>query len=82
MLLLVGEADLMIPSGEEGKRLQKALPRASLRTFPRRSHALLQEAGIRLADIIKVGEMGCMRTPPHNGCSITCAPHTQNTHRL
>ena len=41
-LVLVGDADLLIPSKEEGPRLQRELPRAILRVLPGRSHALLQ----------------------------------------
>lgn len=42
-LILAAGADLLIPSEEEGKRLRRALPRATLRVLPGRSHALLQE---------------------------------------
>lgn len=31
VLLVVGDGDLLIPSGEEGKRLEKALPRCRLK---------------------------------------------------
>jgi hypothetical protein len=40
--VLVGDQDLLLPSGEEGPRLQRALPRAQLRVEKGRSHALLQ----------------------------------------
>lgn len=44
--------DLLIPSAEEGPRLQKALPRAQLRVERGRSHALLQEGGVDLAALL------------------------------
>lgn len=38
----VGDGDILIPSAEEGPRLARALPRASLRVMKGHSHALLQ----------------------------------------
>ena len=51
-LILVGDADMLLPSGEEGKRLERQLPRAQLRNFTGRSHAFLQEGGIHLSNIL------------------------------
>jgi hypothetical protein len=51
--VLVGGSDALIPSAEEGDRLQKALPRAHVRLMRGRSHALLQEGGVDLAAIIE-----------------------------
>lgn len=45
--VLVGDQDLLLPSGEEGPRLQRALPRAQLRVEQGRSHALLQVSRLR-----------------------------------
>ncbi|KAK9908919.1 hypothetical protein WJX75_004666 [Coccomyxa subellipsoidea] len=53
VLLVVGSGDLLLPSGEEGSRLEKLLPRCRLRVMQGRSHALLQEAGINLVSILK-----------------------------
>ena len=52
-LIVVGDQDLMIPSKEEGPRLQKALPRAHVRVERGRSHALLQEGGVDLVSILE-----------------------------
>ncbi|EFN58302.1 hypothetical protein CHLNCDRAFT_142297 [Chlorella variabilis] len=49
----VGDQDLLLPSGEEGARLQAALPRTQLRVERGRSHALLQEGGVDLAAILQ-----------------------------
>lgn len=53
VLLIIGDQDLLIPSKEEGPRLQRALPRAHLRVEKGRSHALLQEGGV---DLVKIME--------------------------
>lgn len=53
VLLIIGDQDLMIPSKEEGPRLQRALPRAHLRVERGRSHALLQEGGVDLVAILE-----------------------------
>jgi pimeloyl-ACP methyl ester carboxylesterase len=58
VLLLVGDADLLIPSAQEGPRLARALPRAHLRVERGRSHALLQEGGVDLVAIME--EEGCL----------------------
>lgn len=42
VLLLVGNQDAMIPSGQEGPRLRRALPRCRLVNLRGRSHAMLQ----------------------------------------
>lgn len=53
VLLIIGDQDMMIPSKEEGPRLQRALPRAHLRVERGRSHALLQEGGVDLVAILE-----------------------------
>jgi len=53
VLLVVGDQDLLIPSKEEGKFLQKQLRRAHLRVERGRSHALLQEGGVDLVAIMQ-----------------------------
>jgi pimeloyl-ACP methyl ester carboxylesterase len=53
VLLIIGDQDLLIPSKEEGPRLQRALPRAHLRVEKGRSHALLQEGGVDLVAIME-----------------------------
>jgi hypothetical protein len=55
VLVLAGEQDLLIPSKDEAQRLGKALPRARTRVLPNRSHALLQEAGVDLYQLLEVG---------------------------
>jgi len=45
VLLLIGDSDLLIPSKEEGERLEKLLPRCVVKVLGGRSHAMLQEAG-------------------------------------
>lgn len=42
VLVLVGDGDILIPSAQEGPRLQRALPRAHTRVMRGYSHALLQ----------------------------------------
>lgn len=54
VLVLAGDQDLLIPSREEAVRLGKALPRARSRILPNRSHALLQEAGVDLVQLLEV----------------------------
>jgi pimeloyl-ACP methyl ester carboxylesterase len=56
VLVLAGEQDLLIPSKDEAQRLGKALPRARTRVLPNRSHALLQEAGVDLYQLMEVRE--------------------------
>lgn len=53
VLLLIGDGDWLIPSSAEGERLEKMLPRCSLKVLRGRSHALLQEAGVDLVQILR-----------------------------
>lgn len=53
VFLLTADGDLLIPSKEEGPRLQRLLPRCRLKVFPNASHALLQEADVNLAQLMK-----------------------------
>lgn len=52
VLIIVGEADALIPSLEEGQRLKRLLPRSHLRVEKGRAHALLQEGGVDLVKIL------------------------------
>lgn len=56
VLLLASEGDWLLPSGDEAKRLESLLPRCYSKQLQGRSHALLQEAGIDLAKIMKVSQ--------------------------
>eukprot|EP00878_Enallax_costatus_P029148 GHUV01031581.1.p1 GENE.GHUV01031581.1~~GHUV01031581.1.p1 ORF type:complete len:533 (+),score=165.63 GHUV01031581.1:165-1763(+) len=53
VLVLSGEQDLLIPSKEEAEKLGKALPRARTKVLANRSHALLQEAGVDVVNILQ-----------------------------
>eukprot|EP01026_Neomeris_dumetosa_P048649 TRINITY_DN4217_c0_g1_i7.p1 TRINITY_DN4217_c0_g1~~TRINITY_DN4217_c0_g1_i7.p1 ORF type:complete len:172 (+),score=19.13 TRINITY_DN4217_c0_g1_i7:191-706(+) len=52
-LIISADQDMVIPSKEEGQRLQKILPRAKNIPFPSRAHAILLESGVDLPKIIK-----------------------------
>eukprot|EP00882_Tetradesmus_deserticola_P012818 GHRQ01013584.1.p1 GENE.GHRQ01013584.1~~GHRQ01013584.1.p1 ORF type:complete len:372 (+),score=160.97 GHRQ01013584.1:272-1387(+) len=52
-LVLAGQQDLLIPSKDEAQRLGKALPRARTRVMADRGHALLQEAGVDLYQLLE-----------------------------
>jgi pimeloyl-ACP methyl ester carboxylesterase len=54
-LVVAGERDALIPSAEEAARLAKAMPRCRARVLEGRSHAVLQEAGVDLTQILEVG---------------------------
>ena len=51
-LVVVGDADLLLPSGAEGPRLAAALPRSKLHVVVGGSHALLQE-GLDLPQLLR-----------------------------
>ncbi|CAD7699010.1 unnamed protein product, partial [Ostreobium quekettii] len=53
VLLVAGEGDWLLPSRSEAQRLQRLLPRCYTRVLPGRSHAVLQEAGVDLVEIMK-----------------------------
>lgn len=53
VFLLTADGDLLIPSKEEGPRLKSLLPRCRLKVFKDASHALLQEADVNLAQVMK-----------------------------
>lgn len=55
MLVIAGSADLLVPSEEESMRLEKLLAACSRRVLPGHSHLLMQEQGVDIAQIIKVG---------------------------
>ena len=53
VLVLAGEQDWLIPSAAEATRLGKELPRARTRVLPGRSHAMLQEAGLDIVQLMR-----------------------------
>eukprot|EP00879_Flechtneria_rotunda_P018765 GHRR01019698.1.p1 GENE.GHRR01019698.1~~GHRR01019698.1.p1 ORF type:complete len:607 (+),score=210.36 GHRR01019698.1:181-2001(+) len=53
VLVLAGEKDLLIPSKAEAERLGTALPRGRTRILTDRGHALLQEAGVDLVQLME-----------------------------
>lgn len=53
VLLIASEADLILPSVEEAKRLAKILPNARVVTLPHKGHACLVEEGINLLKILQ-----------------------------
>jgi pimeloyl-ACP methyl ester carboxylesterase len=57
-LAVAGERDILIPSAEEAARLAKKMQRCRACVLPGRSHALLQEAGVNLVQILQVGGAG------------------------
>jgi hypothetical protein len=79
-LVVAGERDLLIPSAEEAERLVKALPRCRKVVLPGRSHAVLQEAGVDLVQIMQVraryvsaavlNPLLCLVKVPPSGLSI------------
>jgi pimeloyl-ACP methyl ester carboxylesterase len=54
VLLLAAEQDLLIPSKNEAEKLGKALPRARTKVLAGRGHALLQEVGVDLTQLLEV----------------------------
>ena len=50
---LVGDQDFLLPSADEAKDLKRRLPRCHVRVERGRSHALLQEGGVNLVQILK-----------------------------
>lgn len=50
---LVGDSDFLLPSSDEAKELKRRLPRCHVRVERGRSHALLQEGGVDLVQILK-----------------------------
>ncbi|KAK9819759.1 hypothetical protein WJX72_002051 [[Myrmecia] bisecta] len=53
VLLITGDRDLLIPSHDEGPRLKKLFPRCTLKVLKGRSHALLQEGGVNLVELMQ-----------------------------
>jgi hypothetical protein len=53
VLVLAGELDIMIPSEHEATNLKKLLPFCRTRILKGRSHALLQEEGVDLVQLLK-----------------------------
>lgn len=62
VLLLASERDFLIPSESEAKRLANIVPRCRSKILRGRSHSLLQEAGVNLVDILKVGRSSSSST--------------------
>jgi pimeloyl-ACP methyl ester carboxylesterase len=56
VLVIVGDADLLIPSEEESERLKRNLRLCSVKVVEGAGHALMQEADISISDIFD--EMG------------------------
>src|SRR5919199_4521603 len=53
VLLIASEADLILPSVAEAKRLAKILPNAQVVTIPHKGHACLVEEGVDLLKILQ-----------------------------
>lgn len=53
VLVLTSDGDLLIPSADEGPRLQRLLPRADALTLQGHGHALLQEGGVDLMALLR-----------------------------
>jgi hypothetical protein len=53
VLVLVGDLDIMIPSEKEAANLKKLLPTCRTRILQGRSHALLQEVGVDLVQLLE-----------------------------
>lgn len=60
VLVIVGDADLLIPSKEESERLRRNLRTCAVKVVEGAGHALLQEAGVNVNHIID--EMGFYTT--------------------
>jgi hypothetical protein len=52
-LVLAAENDIMIPSAQEAEKLKKLLPVCRSRVLQARGHAVLQEAGIDLMQLLE-----------------------------
>lgn len=52
-LVIAGDQDIMIPSAKEAEQLSKLLPNCRSRVLQYRSHAVLQEAGVNLIEILQ-----------------------------
>ncbi|KAI8467306.1 MAG: alpha/beta-hydrolase [Monoraphidium minutum] len=72
-LVLAGERDLLIPSAEEAERLSKKLPRCRKAVLPGRSHALLQEEGVDLVQILQTQGFYVTERVLSNGTASTSA---------
>jgi len=53
VLLIASEADLILPSVAEAKRLARILPNTRLMTVPHKGHAYLVEEGVNLLKILQ-----------------------------
>ncbi len=73
VLLLAGEKDLLIPSDKEAKRLARLLPRCVTKVLPDRSHAMLQEAGVDLVELMKDEGFYVQQRMLSNGMASTSA---------
>lgn len=79
VLVLAGDKDLLIPSNNEAERLGKKLPRCRARVLKDRSHALLQEAGIDLVDLMKAEGFYVSERVLSNGQTSTSASSSGST---
>lgn len=53
VLIVVGDADRLLPSAEEGPRLARKLSRSQLHVVKGGSHMLLQEGGLDIAQLLR-----------------------------
>ncbi|KIY92968.1 Acyltransferase-like protein [Monoraphidium neglectum] len=72
-IVVAGERDLLIPSAEEAERLSKALPRCRKVVLAGRSHAVLQEAGVDLSQILQAQGFYVTRRVLSNGTTSASA---------
>ena len=63
VLVIVSDADALIPSADEGTRLKRRMPRGAcvVETLEGASHAALQEAGVDLSRILRENGFGPRR---------------------
>ncbi|GMH32734.1 hypothetical protein BSKO_00568 [Bryopsis sp. KO-2023] len=76
VLLVVGDGDWMLPSGDEAERLSGLLPRCSTKILRGRSHAVLQEDGVDIVKILK--EEGFYVTERR----LSCPPSALNNGKI
>ncbi len=53
VLLIASEADLILPSVAEAKRLARILPKVQVVTLPHKGHACLVEKGVNLLEVLR-----------------------------
>ena len=71
VFVLAGAGDWLIPSADEAESLQRLLPHCRTRVLPGRSHALLQEADVDLAALLReAGFYTTRRVLSGNGAAL------------